>query len=181
MVMFAVMSQASTFQWGSEGRGYFGTTPLNAGTHCATSYLIALTVSSVSSSMVDDFYDYWKNGGTAITAGGPATSTTLGQVGANTIIADGAGVPNSALVLTENSTYFASIFFVTVAGQDYYYTGDVYLYDKTSPRWNVGLETLDVRSSLPSGTVWTPIPEPTAMALLALGAAAVGLRRRFRK
>ena len=28
---------------------------------------------------------------------------------------------------------------------------------------------------------WTAIPEPTAMALLALGAAAVGLRRRFRK
>ena len=28
---------------------------------------------------------------------------------------------------------------------------------------------------------WIPIPEPTAMALLALGAAAVGLRRRFRK
>jgi len=28
---------------------------------------------------------------------------------------------------------------------------------------------------------WVPIPEPTAMALLALGAAAVGLRRRFRK
>jgi len=30
-------------------------------------------------------------------------------------------------------------------------------------------------------TVFIPIPEPTAMALLALGAAAVGLRRRFRK
>jgi len=28
---------------------------------------------------------------------------------------------------------------------------------------------------------YTVIPEPTAMALLALGAAAVGLRRRFRK
>ena len=32
-----------------------------------------------------------------------------------------------------------------------------------------------------AGQTWTVVPEPTGMALLALGAAAVGLRRRFRK
>jgi hypothetical protein len=30
-------------------------------------------------------------------------------------------------------------------------------------------------------TVWTPVPEPTTMALLGIGAAVVGLRRKFRK
>ncbi len=33
----------------------------------------------------------------------------------------------------------------------------------------------------PNSGVWTPVPEPSSMALLALGAAAFGLRRKFRK
>jgi len=176
----AAVSQAITVQWGTEGRGYFGTTSLNAGTHQASAYLLALESSAVSGSLIDDLYAQWKGGEDPVSVAGPALSTSLGAAGSTAGIADGASIPNTELKLTEDTTYFASVFFVTVGGQDYVYVGTSYLYDKTSSRWNGTSEILDVRAALPSGTTWDVIPEPTAMALLALGAAAAGLRRRFR-
>lgn len=47
-------------------------------------------------------------------------------------------------------------------------------------RWSTALDGQNGYIDVANDSRWTPVPEPTSFALLALGAAAVGLRRRIR-
>lgn len=183
IMVIATLSEAATIQWGSNGAAYFDANRLSATANDnGVAYLIAFEGGggAVTAGMIAAAYDNWKGTTYNNVVAGPQASAGTGLMGTTYIIADGAAMGSSGLNLTEDATYFANIFFTTRDGQDYYYQSGSTLYDQQGAYWTAATSTLDVRSSLPSGTTWTTIPEPTSMALLALGAAAIGLRRKFR-
>lgn len=59
--------------------------------------------------------------------------------------------------------------------------GDFFMVSETKSVTWTGAANQMANWALPATAEWQVIPEPTSMALLALGVAAVGLRRRFRK
>jgi len=95
-------------------------------------------------------------------------------------------IATSSKIQTTDQDYIA-IAFAQGAGGVWHYWASGVLEDKKGYATNpdLGMAGTWTASIWAAGSGWEAIPgaipEPTAMALLALGAAAVGLRRRFRK
>ena len=109
---------------------------------------------------------------------GSATTTSAASNLGSTPVTITSGLLTDGTLYSFTSVYFDTATYVngtttqykfsTASGYTPAYTGDT----PTQTTW----------SSATFGGTWEDVtPEPTAMALLALGAAAVGLRRRFRK
>ena len=137
--------------------------------------------------------------GTTLTSANAASYSFIAKLinvtDANTVIASSSTINNmtpgslseSTITYTygteaSNGDVFRIELYASVGGSDYMLT-------ITNPAWVIAAIN-DSGTDLwggtwPSGSTavgnWVLIPEPTAMALLALGAAAFGLRRRFRK
>jgi len=98
----------------------------------------------------------------------------------NTTVALGSALSGTTSdSFTGGNVYWAQVYVTSLPESGTYYTMTSELVSFTAPlTGNAGVNFATL-GAMP--TEWTVVPEPTSMALLALGVAAVGLRRRFRK
>lgn len=166
IALVAVAVNAGTVTWSSTGLknalpgGAFDTTALSG----AVAYLFVGTpnVGAITTAIENDTFTGAGNLATAFT-------TTSGS-----ILKTGIGS-----YVNQNVTLYMVVFdAATIAGANYFMVSSA-ITKSFGASGNNTYTFTTAGGTLPSS--WTAVPEPTSMALLALGVAAVGLRRKFIK
>lgn len=169
LVLVAGLCQAAALNWTITG---IKTPTLDEGTYLnsgaalagAVAYLFQADITSIAdveSAILDE-----KFGTVASQAIGSGTSNSAGV---KLLAAVG------SYAAPESHNFYVVIFNTSSTTDGYYLIGEV-----RTATWT-GAANQSHIWALSDASVWTPVPEPTSMALLALSAVALSLRRRFHK
>ena len=173
IALVAVASQAATIKWTSgamfeaaDANGTWSTSAKAKGTVTATYLLVSSDTYNTYKAGGQTLYDDFKAGKiTSTEKSNSIASNNGGQAnftGTTTFAAGGTGY---VLAIYEYTSATYGDFFIATSG-----------YDEIS---DVDVAKGVASSNLaPNVGKWTPVPEPTTIALLALGLAALGLKRK---
>ena len=166
IVLFAVAANAGSITWTSSGlktalpNGTFSTTALSG----AVAYLFLGTpdATAIANSIANDTFTGSGNLASAFTA----TTGAITKMGVGSYVS------------TPVTVYMVIFDASTIANANYFMISSA-ITQTFGASGNKTYTFVSSNGTLPSS--WTAVPEPTSMALLALGVAAIGLRRRFMK
>ncbi|MDA3926535.1 MAG: PEP-CTERM sorting domain-containing protein [Kiritimatiellae bacterium] len=178
MIAFAICTQAASINWG----GFIGNSQGAGGAMAGTGAYATLIF--MGASMPAGSVDTWDSTTGLSNLGGEVMAThaiTSSEALTNYSFADGFTRSDSAGGV--NGYWMMAVYDPTQTEQYFgWYSAEITGVSDTSPAADFKLESgWTAGQYLDGGAQLEVVPEPTSMALLSLGIAALGLRRKFRK